>query len=131
MTQQPIQWTPCEDYSQLYFEGVAISLFELFKHELINGKPLIEGRTFVNCRIEGPGVMMALDGVTMDACNLGYTGADPLSVLFQPLSSTQAIGPAPFRNCAFRNCQFAAIGYTGAPSFIEQMKAVLLRGTVQ
>lgn len=107
-------------------ENVAFSLYDLFRESLKSGAPIIQGRTFRNCRVEGPAVLLALGGVNFDGCDLGFAGGDVRNLLFRPVGE-KAVGAVPVRECLFQGCLFFAVGYTGAPEFIDQVIEVLGR----
>ena len=48
------------------------------------GALLIENRTFTECLIEGPAVLLALEGCQFDGCNMGVAG-NPRNLLLKPL----------------------------------------------
>ena len=116
----------CQDYNADTFDGVALALFELFRANLIaTQKPMIEGKTFNNCIIEGPAVLLAMSGVSFDACNLGVSGDDARSLILMPMVKNRVVGAIAMKNCTFRNCQFFAVGYTGGDAFIDRLLQVL------
>jgi len=105
-------------------ENVAFSLHDLFRESIKDAQPVIQGRTFRNCRIEGPALLLALGGVDFDGCDLGFAGGDVRNLLFRPVGQ-RAIGAIPVRECLFQRCLFFSVGYTGAPEFIDQVIAAL------
>lgn len=116
----------CQDYDVDHFDGVVLSLFELFRANLIKTKtPLIRNRTFTNCVIEGPAVLLAMSGVNFDNCNLGMASEDSRSLILMPMAKNKVVGAIGLKDCTFRNCQFFAIGYTGGDAFIDRMLQVL------
>ena len=116
----------CENYDVDHFDGVVLSLFELFRANLIKTKtPLIQNRTFTNCVIEGPAVLLAMSGVNFDNCNLGMASEDPRSLILMPMAKNKVVGAIGLKDCTFRNCQFFAIGYTGGDAFMDRMLQVL------
>jgi hypothetical protein len=116
----------CQDYNAERFEGVVLSLFELFRANLMaTRQPLIQGKAFVDCIIEGPAVLLALSGVVFDACNMGMTGEDPRSLMLMPMAKNKVIGAIGMKNCTFNRCRFFAVGFTGPDAFIDQMIQVL------
>ena len=99
-------------------ENADIALFELFAAQVRSGGGMtIKDRTFRNCRLEGPVVMLVLGGTTFDACDLGYASGDARNLLFRPVGE-KATGAIPFENCKFEGCQFFAVGYTGGEGVI-------------
>jgi hypothetical protein len=119
-TSQPI----AGDLNAQTFEGVALSLVDLHRGVLRAGQAIITGRTFRNCRIEGPAVMLALGGVTFDGTDFGYTKGDIRNIVLFPASPNSVIGAIPVQDCIFKNCQFFALGFTGSPEFTDMILAL-------
>ncbi|HEY0051926.1 MAG TPA: hypothetical protein VGB49_00790 [Caulobacteraceae bacterium] len=115
---------PGPDLNRDVFEDVDLLLFDLFRAAAQNGKGVIENKTFRNCRVEGPAVMLAMNGVTFDATDFGYHGGDIRNIVLRPASPNKVIGAIPLRNCSFENCQFFAMGFTGAEVFLQQVLAL-------
>ena len=104
------------------YENAQLALFDLFRGNIqAGGGSIIEGRTFTNCRIEGPAIMLVLDGVTFEHTNFGPTGGDMRSILFKPLHEKTAIGAIPMRNCKFVGCEFFALGFTGHENMLKAL----------
>ncbi len=102
--------------------GGHFALFDLYRANIqAGGGAVIEGRTFSDCYIEGPAVMLVLDGNQFDGTNFGPTGGDVRTMLFRPLSGKLAIGAIPVRNCIFRNCQFHTLGITGSDDLLQML----------
>ncbi|MGH7026264.1 hypothetical protein [Brevundimonas sp.] len=89
------------------------------------GALVIENRKFVGCLIEGPAVLLPLEGCTFDGCNMGEAHGDPRTLMLQPGSPQRVAGPIPLRNCHFVNCRFLGVGFTGAPAFLDNMATAL------
>ena len=89
------------------------------------GALLIENRTFTECLIEGPAVLLALEGCQFDGCNMGEAHGDIRSLMLQPSSPQRVTGPIPFKNCSFVNCRFLGVGFTGAPWFMDSLTRAL------
>ncbi len=89
------------------------------------GSLLIENRTFNECLIEGPAVLLALEGCQFDGCNMGDAHGDIRSLMLQPSSPQRVTGPIPFKNCTFINCRFLGVGFTGTPSFMDSLTRAL------
>jgi hypothetical protein len=109
--------------------GGHFALFDLYRANIqAGGGAVIEGRTFSDCYIEGPAVMLVLDGNQFEGTNFGPTGGNIRAMLFRPLAGDMAIGAIPVRNCTFRNCQFHTLGITGGDDLLqmltEQVKTV-------
>lgn len=133
MTDQPLMAPPsCEDYSVTDFKGVSVSLHRLFYENIqTNRQPLIRGKTFTDCVIQGPSVLLALSGVVFDACNLGAAGDEPRSLILMPMAKNTVIGPIAVAECTFTRCDFMGIGYTGPDAFIDNLLQVLEGGAAQ
>jgi len=102
--------------------GGHFALFDLYRANIqAGGGAMIEGRTFTDCYIEGPAVMLALEGVHFDSVNFGPSGGDMRNMLFQSMSGRMAIGAIPVRNCTFRNCQFNTLGITGNEELLRML----------
>lgn len=106
------------------FSGVSISLVDLHRAALRLGVAAIENRTFIDCRLEGPAVMLALDGLNFDGVDFGYTQGDIRNIVLYPASPSGVIGAIPVRNCVFKDCEFYAVGFTGAKTFTDKILAL-------
>lgn len=103
------------------FSGGSLSLFDLYRASVrAGGGVRIEDRTFTDCTIEGPALMLVLEGVFFDSTHFGPTGGDMRNMLFQPLGNV-AIGAIPVRNCTFTRCQFETIGITGNEALLKML----------
>ena len=102
--------------------GGHFALFDLYRAQMQSGGgAIIEGRTFTDCYIEGPAVMLVLEGVHFEGVNFGPSGGDLRNLLFRPMSGQRAIGSIPVRNCTFRNCQFNTLGITGSDDLLRML----------
>lgn len=103
------------------FTNARFPLVDFYRaHLQAGGGAVIEGRSFTDCLIEGPGLMLVQDGVNFDGVNFGPTGGDMRNMLFRPLGG-RAIGAIPVRNCTFLNCRFSAVGITGADDLLQML----------
>ncbi|AYV46706.1 hypothetical protein CFHF_22230 [Caulobacter flavus] len=114
---------PTIDGSAKVFENLEISLIDLFRAQLQGGVNMVSDRTFKNCRLHGPVVMLALEGVTFDSTNFGFHGGDIANLVLRP-AGEKVIGALPFKDCAFIGCQFFAVGFTGPETFLQQILAL-------
>jgi hypothetical protein len=104
------------------FSGGHFALFDLYRANIqAGGGAIIEGRAFTDCYIEGPAVMLVLEGVHFEGVNFGPSGGDLRNLLFRPLSGQRAIGAIPVRNCTFTNCQFHTLGITGSEDLLRTL----------
>lgn len=114
---------PATDLSKRSFQNEDFALYDLFVHHLRTGRTVIDGLTFTGCRIEGPAVMLVLDGTNFDSTNFGEAKGDMSNLVLRP-SGSKAIGTLPMRNCTFVGCEFYALGFTGNDALIEQLLAI-------
>lgn len=104
------------------FTGGHFALFDLYRANIqAGGGAVIEGRSFTDCYIEGPAVMLVLEGVHFEGTNFGPTGGDLRNMLFRPMSGQMAIGAIPVRDCTFRNCRFHTLGITGGDDLLRML----------
>lgn len=99
------------------FEKEAVWLPNLAVHCFNAGRIGIEDRTFTDCAIEGPAVLMILDGVTFEGCNMGVTD-DARNLLMKPVGD-KLTGVIPVRNCKFVRCDLFRVAYVGGPEFTD------------
>lgn len=102
------------------FEKEAVWLPLLAVHALNAGEPVITGRTFSDCVIEGPAVIAVMGKTKFDECDMG-AAEDPHSLLFKA-QGPRLVGVIGFRDCHFLRCRFRQIGYTGHDDFVDAMK---------
>jgi len=107
------------------YEREQIWLPQLIAQTMAGGRAIVEGKTFIDCRIEGPAVLLAVDGCDFDGCDMGASGGDLRNLLLRPVGPEKVIGAIAFRNCTFRRCAFFAVGFTGSPAFIDNFLTVL------
>lgn len=122
MTQKT--WTVARDLSATSFENVAVNLYDLYMASLKAGQNGITGRTFTNCRLEGPVVLAPISGNTFDGVHFGPNVAEAAMLVLRPASPNGVVGALPVRDCRFVNCHFIAVGYTGAEAFLNQLLAL-------
>jgi len=105
------------------FENVDISLFDLFAAASAKGVPLVQGRTFRGCRLQGPAIVLVSNGVTFEDTNFGDGRGSINNLLMRPVGD-KAIGTIPLRDCQFIGCEFYGVGFTGTEEFIAQVAAL-------
>ena len=121
----PVKPVP-PDHAVAAFRGEAVSLFEVFKANLIaTRQQVIQGKTFTDCQIEGPAVLLALGGVVFDGCDMGYAAGDPKALLLMPMAKNRVIGAIAMQDCRFERCNFVSVGFTGSDAFLDQFMQVL------
>ncbi|MBU1540399.1 MAG: hypothetical protein KKC29_12600 [Alphaproteobacteria bacterium] len=103
------------------FNGGRFALVDLYLASMqAGGGAVIEGRTFTDCTIDGPALMLVLENVSFDRTNFGPTGGNMRNMLFRPMAD-MAIGAIPVRNCTFTNCKFQALGITGNDQLLNML----------
>ena len=112
---------PSRDVTRTEFSKESIWLPRLSVEHLNAGHEQITGKTFTDCLIEGPAVMMADTTVVFDACHMG-TASKPQNLLLAPVGDlvTGVIGVS---DCRFVRCRFLFIGFVGREAFQEQFAA--------
>jgi hypothetical protein len=123
MTDQPLSSAARRPMDPLArdFAGGTFFLFDLYRASVQAGGGVhIENRTFTDCVIEGPALMLVQDGVHFASSNFGKTGGNMRNMLFQPMGDV-GIGAIPVRNCTFTRCQFNAIGITAGETFLQDL----------
>ncbi|MEN5170182.1 hypothetical protein ABE444_11495 [Brevundimonas pondensis] len=111
------------DFGATVFENLDLSLHDVFAHAARNGTPMIHGRTFRGCRIQGPAIALVSSGVTFDDTNFGDSRGDIRNLVLRPVGD-KAIGTVPLRDCIFIGCEFYGVGFTGTDEFIAQVIAL-------
>jgi hypothetical protein len=105
------------------FSNEAVWLPLLAVYHLNVGQPLIRGRTFTECVIEGPALVALMDGVSFEGCNMGLA-TDPASLFYKPQGPV-LIGTVAFADTKFIRCRFVQVAFTGHTESIDQMAADL------
>ncbi|KQY31140.1 hypothetical protein ASD21_08810 [Caulobacter sp. Root1455] len=109
------------DLTATVFEGVEISLYDLARACMAEGKTSISDRTFRKCLITGPAVVLVLDNVEFKNTNFGSHGSDIRAIVLRPASPNQVVGAIPVTHCTFDGCQFLGLGFTGSDLFLDQL----------
>jgi len=89
--------------------------------ELTVNSNTMQDLEFINCRIIGPAVLLALGTTSLLHCALG----GPIESLFWeiPPERTHVIGGVAVVNCIFSNCRFEEIGLGGPRSLYDALVA--------
>ena len=111
---------PAIDFAKTAFVDEDFALYDLYIHNLRANRAIVENTTFTSCRIEGPGIMLVLDGTSFDRTNFGESKGN-ISTAIQRPTGTMAIGSSPVRNCTLVNCEFYMLGFTGNEQIVEQL----------
>ena len=111
------------DFDAAVFEDVDLFVHQILAASMARMIPAIQDRVFRGCRINGPAVLLPSRGTSFDDCNFGDPRGDMNNQLFQPLGE-RATGAVALLNCRFEGCEFMEVGFTGAPAFMDSMKAI-------
>lgn len=103
------------------FEKEAVWLPLLAVQHWNTGQMAIEGKTFTDCVIEGPGVIAVMNGTIFDTCAMGTT-SDVRNLLYRPVSRTKLSGVIGVSNCRFLRCQFVQVGFTGSDEMLDSLQ---------
>lgn len=85
------------------------------------GIHVIRGKVFEDCVIEGPALLLALEGVTFEGCNMGFSKV-PKNLLMRPVGD-KITGAIPFAETRFISCRFAMVSFTGNEYFLDHFGA--------
>ena len=107
------------------YVGKNVWLPQLFMETARAGLPVIENRRFENCLMEGPAVLLPLEGCNFDGCNMGDAHGDPRNLMLQPVGPQRVTGAIPFKDCKFINCRFLGVGFTGTKAYLDEMVSAL------
>ena len=69
------------------YEGEHIWLPQLIAESIRAGRGVIEDKTFIDCRLEGPAVVMPVGACEFDGCDMGYSGGDVRNLLLAPVGA--------------------------------------------
>jgi len=103
-------------------EGVWLPLLAV--HHMNAGDPVIRNKTFTDCVIEGPALVMPMGSTTFDSCNMGVA-ANPRSLMYKP-QGPLLVGAVGLENCSFVRCRMVQIGFTGADAFLDELAEQLV-----
>lgn len=76
----------------------------------------IVGKTFSNCLLVGPIMLVPLEGVTISGCHFPGTPEEIVIVIDGPRRLFGAVG---VEHCAFYGCRFSDVGFIGGPEFLD------------
>ncbi|WP_395945725.1 hypothetical protein [Brevundimonas sp.] len=107
------------------YDKAQIWLPQLVAEAMGAGQATIKGKTFIDCRLEGPAVLLPIGGCEFDACDMGFASGDIRNLLLSPVGPQKVTGAVVFEGCKFQRCTFYAVGFTGAPEFLKNFHAVL------
>ncbi len=87
--------------------------------ESARDKLAIENRRFIGCVIEGPAVLLPMNGCNFDSCDMGLAHGDVRNLLLTAYGPERVTGIVPVHGCLFQNCKFVGVGFTGPVEFLE------------
>ena len=72
--------------------------------------------------------MAVMTGTTFNACHMGVS-TNPKNLLYKPMGDKLA-GVVGMSNCAFVNCRFVQVGFTGSDDLLNDLAQMLLDARV-
>jgi hypothetical protein len=111
------RWRP-DHPSHRYFHGRAIRLPEFIAR---NGAAEVRDKTFEDCTIIGPAVVMLLADSGVQNCTWDARGLWPVVEL--PSDELRMTGSVRFSSCQFRRCRFLEVGLVGGPTIVQTFSA--------
>ena len=89
--------------------------------DLTGADRVIANKTFLNCTIYGPAVVVLVNGGELTDCSLG----GPPDALLWSIDENRdwVIGAVAADNCSFIGCNFQGVGFAGKPDFVEMLKS--------
>ncbi len=92
--------------------------------DLVDNEDILEGRTFEDCTIYGPAILIPLNDNTFSHNTFE---ADPEALLW-PIAEDRdrILGAIGLRRCTFLRCIFRRIGLAGKQEFMEQMSQAMV-----
>ena len=116
-------WTPLSELVERELRGKVLRLTDL-----LDGRPIISDRVFVDCDIYGPAVLLPnATSVTMRQ-NVFFADA-PLDSLFFVLPSGRSLsdGMIGVENCVFDRCRFINVGIAGTQQAVDLFRKAFAR----
>lgn len=85
---------------------------------LVVAEPWLRDLRFVNCHIVGPGILLLLNGITMETITLDA----PIPAIFWEVPATRdtVVGAIGVERCEFYSCRFDGVGFAG-PAVLEEL----------
>lgn len=106
------------------FTNLSIWLPAMATQALKSGSILIQGKTFTDCLIEGPAIILPAGGVTFSNCDVDDDNGDVRNLLLKPMGRS-VFGAVGLRDCRFVGCRFRYVGFTGNDEFLAQVQGAL------
>ena len=125
VTQRRTVIVPDDLAQRTVYDGLTLPLFTVYRQIVAAGGQAIEGRTFRNCVIEGPAVLLAGGGVNFDGCDMGASQGDIRNLLLRPVGPQKVVGAILVRDTLFERCRFFGVGFTGSAAFIDHFIQML------
>ena len=117
------RFNPTDDISKRAFVDEDMALYDLMIHHMRTNRVIIDGITFNRCRIEGPAVMLVLEGTRFESTNFGEAAGGTANMVLRP-AGNKAIGAIPVRNCTFIGCEFSMLGFTGNAQVVNSLLSI-------
>ena len=106
------------------FNNEPVWLPLLAVHALNQAEPILSGKTFTRCRIQGPAVVAIMGSTTFEGCNMGRV-TDPRSLTFLP-QGPLLVGVIGLKDCKFVECEFDFVGFAGPQEVMDDFAQTLI-----
>jgi hypothetical protein len=83
------------------------------------GDPVLRGHVFEGKTIVGPALLLAGDDMVVDHCVYHFR---PGALMWEFDPQRVPVGAIRLEGCAFRNCEFIAVGFAGTKADIEKAR---------
>ena len=113
--------TPQDLGTRTEFVGVNIPIVRLLERVIAERQQgRLEGMTFIDCIIVGPGVVVPDQATTLTNCNFGVAQGDVRN-LFLRSTGPLITGCISLVSCRFEGCLFRGVGLAGNDNYVEAM----------
>lgn len=113
--------TPQDLGTRTGFVGVNVPIARLLERVIAERQQgRLEGMTFTDCVIVGPGVVVPDQATTLANCNLGNVKGD-IRNLFLRSTGPMITGCISLIGCRFEGCLFSGVGFAGNEHYVEAM----------
>jgi len=113
--------TPTDLGTRREFVGVNVPISRLLERVIAERQQgRLEGMTFTDCVIVGPGVVVPDQTTILANCNLGNVKGDVRNLLLRS-TGPMITGCISLVGCRFDGCLFTGVGFAGNEHYVEAM----------
>jgi hypothetical protein len=121
-----------EENASNSFQGKNLLMLDVLRgHARRTGQPVLKGVTFKNCQIEGPAILLPINGCHFDDCNFNAPDGDMRNLVLFPASQSKVTGAIAMTDCTFIAVDFFGIGFTGVKGFLDNLLGTQSLGQVR